>query len=303
MILPSFGSRALQGDNHGTLQANLEDEDFRPHDEGMDDDDDPPPPTRDEVRKILQVHHRNTATQDKENSRPRSLLDRQPGAERLDFDDPLQQRPSGRPPTDGNQSDPSQDEGFQTQQNVPDRNGTIELSHKRKQPPTAAMGRDPKRPPLQPVQIDPTARSEETDTEDGDPLHNQLIDQQLQPSPRRTQQRTAWSREETKVLTRLIEVWGCSWTLIKSHDTRNVLFRRDQVALKDKARNIYFNLLKWGPVPAHELSFTDCYRRKMPIDALPRNFTSITLKTMDKDRLLSYGVVVPKPPAEGDEDE
>lgn len=58
------------------------------------------------------------------------------------------------------------------------------------------------------------------------------------------QRRTPWTDEETGTLHDLITTHGVSWSLLKSLDSEGVLVNRDQVALKDKARNMYIDYLK-----------------------------------------------------------
>lgn len=66
---------------------------------------------------------------------------------------------------------------------------------------------------------------------------------------KRTKERTAWSEEEEKKLVELIGLYGCRWSLIE-HEASELFAKRGQVALKDKARNIKFALLKSGlPLP------------------------------------------------------
>jgi hypothetical protein len=64
--------------------------------------------------------------------------------------------------------------------------------------------------------------------------------------PKKPQIRKAWTDEETETLIELIEELGTSWKLLKDRDRRDksILSSRDQVALKDKARNIKFDFLK-----------------------------------------------------------
>ena len=62
--------------------------------------------------------------------------------------------------------------------------------------------------------------------------------------PRKTQSRKPWTDEETETLIQLIEDEGISWSRLKDKDKKKILKHRDQVALKDKARNIKFDFLK-----------------------------------------------------------
>lgn len=63
--------------------------------------------------------------------------------------------------------------------------------------------------------------------------------------PKKVQSRKPWTDEETDSLIRLIEIYGTSWKLLKERDKKEVLIDRDQVALKDKARNIKLDFLKY----------------------------------------------------------
>ena len=61
------------------------------------------------------------------------------------------------------------------------------------------------------------------------------------------QVRKGWTDEETQRLLELIIEFGTSWALLKSEDfaAGNILESRDQVALKDKARNMKMDYLKY----------------------------------------------------------
>lgn len=61
---------------------------------------------------------------------------------------------------------------------------------------------------------------------------------------REPQIRRPWTNEETEALIELIGEYGTSWTFLKQRDEQERLKRRDQVALKDKARNMKFDFLK-----------------------------------------------------------
>lgn len=66
--------------------------------------------------------------------------------------------------------------------------------------------------------------------------------------PKKVQVRTPWSAEETERLIDLIGLHGLSWSRLKKMDEHHVggqLFRlRDQIGLKDKARNLKLDYLK-----------------------------------------------------------
>ena len=66
---------------------------------------------------------------------------------------------------------------------------------------------------------------------------------------KKVQSRKAWTDQETEALMNLIEEHGTSWTLLKAIDSheqtgKHILKHRDQVALKDKARNMKLDYLK-----------------------------------------------------------
>ncbi|KAL9608562.1 MAG: hypothetical protein Q9167_006623 [Letrouitia subvulpina] len=94
---------------------------------------------------------------------------------------------------------------------------------------------------------------------------------QVQAKP--IQSRTPWSHLETETLLDLIEEYGLSWSSLKVIDGRNknVLANRDQVALKDKARNMKFDYLKVGT-------------------AMPLNFAEISLNKAQIQKLESLGI-------------
>jgi hypothetical protein len=55
--------------------------------------------------------------------------------------------------------------------------------------------------------------------------------------------KTPWTQEETDALQRGMEIFGNDWKAIKDHFSQ-VLHRRSNVNLKDRARNIKRKLLK-----------------------------------------------------------
>ncbi|KAJ9238500.1 hypothetical protein DTO169E5_4700 [Paecilomyces variotii] len=86
--------------------------------------------------------------------------------------------------------------------------------------------------------------------------------------------RRRWSNEENERLIYLIENYGVSWATLKRKDDvmedGPKLEDRDQVQLKDRARNIKIEYIRNG----YEL---------------PRNFDKVTLKKTDIDRLRAIG--------------
>jgi hypothetical protein len=62
-------------------------------------------------------------------------------------------------------------------------------------------------------------------------------------APKGPQQRLRWSEDETDTLINLIDRYGCSWSRILEKGRGMFAESRDQVALKDKARNLKVELL------------------------------------------------------------
>ena len=65
---------------------------------------------------------------------------------------------------------------------------------------------------------------------------------------KKPQSRKAWTDKETEALIDLISEHGTSWALLKTIDEKNggkKLASRDQIALKDKARNMKLDFLKY----------------------------------------------------------
>ena len=76
---------------------------------------------------------------------------------------------------------------------------------------------------------------------------NQSARQRMAVVTKPPQSRSAWTGPETDVLYNLITEHGTSWKLLKEKDKAQggVLKARDQVALKDKARNMKMDYLKY----------------------------------------------------------
>lgn len=102
---------------------------------------------------------------------------------------------------------------------------------------------------------------------------NQISKNLTRLNPPKPQTRTKWSTLEENHLISLIEEIGCSWTRIKKLDEERdqILVLRDQVGLKDKARNMKFDYLKAGV-------------------QLPDNFEHVALNARQKAKLRELGV-------------
>ena len=230
-------------------------EEFNPSIPAEGEEDDGPPPSERGIRHIHDLQERQNAYQNKENRAPRSFLSRQPDARRVDFDDPSQ--PTGSTARrSGMLSSPSQDSGFQTQADVPQRDRDVPPSRKRRRDGDPER-LTPSRRPLQPVRLTTATRpaQEPLDREDEETrdIQEYAIVSQMAREVTRAQQvqngrkpRKPWSEREVAFLTRYIEEYGCSWALIlrKDKDGPNVFQDRDQYALKDKARNMRFDYEK-----------------------------------------------------------
>lgn len=220
--------------------------------------------------------------------------------------------------------DVSEDEGFQEQ--ILPRNAALRriTNPPMKRPatgPAKAPGRSPKKVRLQEPgdsrnQASANARNEEPpapsrsqtviqDDDDDRPAPTQMDEYkaanaaakerkafQLKP----TQIRTPWTEEETERLIALIVKHGASWKSLKQEDKiwegGALLEKRDQVALKDKARNIKMDYLKF----VHDLEtilhklIAQCRSTRW----LPKNFYRIPISRIHIERLRSDNIIYDK---------
>ena len=212
---------------------------------------------------------------------PRKLIDRQPNAQRVEWEDPgfSQDVASNSTGTkrdhataiegDDIELDPSQDEGFQEDNRNPDI-AAKRMSMPAGRPKRAAQGqRAPRKARNSQAQRQAQSQADNDDlgtavnnyNQAGNPPPSTLDVYQAShdraltvtaSQPKKVQVRKAWTDEETQTLLELIEEHGTSWRLLKDVDKNNgaVLEGRDQVALKDKARNMKLDFLKFVQTPA-----------------------------------------------------
>ena len=195
------------------------------------------------------------------------IMDRQPGAHRVTFDSQSFQDMPGS--SRGTKRDfqaavedavadeleePSQDQGFQQDAR------TFDVAARRGRKP--ATGRGPPRrtkkarQATEPTPVTETPDQPEPSAQDDGTVPQSTFGAYQQSKsraqeftasqPKKVQVRKAWTDEETGLLLDLIEEHGTSWRLLKQIDQENnfVLRDRDQVALKDKARNMKLDFLK-----------------------------------------------------------
>lgn len=227
------------------------------------------------------------------------FIDAQNNAERVEWSQATQQRSSALPQTsqtrrgkrraqaieEDEEVEATQDQGFERDERVID-------ERRRRKAPTAAR-RDPiQRSPAKRVRI---AQSEDADYNPSPQLDSEEEERlatatAVPPSSAidysaikamakdftrlkapKVQTRTRWTQVEESYLLDAIVEHGCSWARIKDQDKEGVLGGRDQVSLKDKARNMKFDFLKSGV-------------------ALPENFENVPLKTTQKEKLMELGI-------------
>jgi hypothetical protein len=225
----------------------------------------------------MQLHKEYHAEQNKENQPaspqrdrrrhpPRAFIDPQPDAERIHFSDesppPEEQPASPRPMTsqtrdgtDDEVPDPSSDEGFQ--QDIPLVPPGISPTKILKRSAATTLHSSPKRVRVA-VGDEESAQEPERvapSTDDSNPPSALQLYKEVNQAarsmtnalrPKLPQQRVPWSEEEIDRLIELIEEHGTSWSRLKKIDEKSghILANRDQVALKDKARNMKFDFMK-----------------------------------------------------------
>lgn len=178
----------------------------------------------------------------------RSMYDRDPFAVRI-------------PSIDG--SDTSSDDGFQRQakpSNAATQRRLISATKRPASKPASIQRRSPKKARVQEDtgayvpdgNADVTGEQQEIEV----PLSqaygsytraNESAKQKTAVGTKPPQKRSAWTSAETDMLLYLITEHGTSWKLLKEKDNSkdHVLEARDQVALKDKARNMKMDYLKY----------------------------------------------------------
>ncbi|KAL8807421.1 MAG: hypothetical protein Q9182_000760 [Xanthomendoza sp. 2 TL-2023] len=206
-------------------------------------------------------------------TRKGKFIDAQPGAERVAWEsqDPQSSLPSTsrqeavqhtQDQDSESQSEPSEDEGFQQDKRQ------VTRTKKRNAAPrddgANPLGSSPakrarhvqERPP--PAEADTLGSTLERHDNLNEPPRPSQIEvyrevnssakHRVASQPKKPQTRTPWSEEETSRLQELIEEYGISWKLLKELDAEHArgaeLKDRDQVALKDKARNMKMDYLK-----------------------------------------------------------
>ena len=190
-------------------------------------------------------------------TKKRHLIDRQPNAKRLA---PVDSQGSG---SNGEQSDTdalSQDAGFQPSHqpaNLPSRSA-IRSHDKRTATEARTVRRSPSRRPQ--FQASPRRNNQEPAAssarllQEHQSLSSQVLYRQMKENakiivasqqPKRVQTRKPWSELEIDTLLNLIRENGISYAHLKNIDgPQGILKARDQVALKDKARNMKMDFLK-----------------------------------------------------------
>lgn len=251
----------------------LHEDDWRQQ-EADDEDDGSPLASEAKIREIgSQVYRMSTQRQaesNKENievpmsqpdqssasGRQRHFIDAQPGAHKVHFDDSQDSRGNDQ----GTQmSDVSADVGFQdapglSREVILTRRGQKPASKRSAEDPVVLQRVSPKKTRVQ----EPSSSRHLSHTQDRpadepepSPLYEEVRSAHAAARERNTimekpkQMRKPWSQDEITTLVELIAEYGVSWSLLMKQDNEKVLWKRDQVALKDKARNIKMDFLKY----------------------------------------------------------
>lgn len=203
---------------------------------------------KENIGEIPESQHNKTAKQ-------RSMNDPDPLAERVS--------PIDRQDSNSEENGGSADEGFQFQ--AESSNAAIQRRYKpaTKRPavePARLQRRSPKKVRLQEnmdahilngsanvVRDEPETELPLSQVHEGIVSANQSAKQKMAMVKKPPQRRSAWTVAETDTLHHLITEYGTSWKLLKDQDLMedHVLEARDQVALKDKARNMKMDFLKY----------------------------------------------------------
>ena len=196
-------------------------------------------------------------SQQNRSAKKRSIYDRDPLAEKIA---PIDSQDSDH---NGSEVEISSDEGFQLQAGSSNaaRQRRLKPATKRPAPePARLKRRSPKKVRVQENidvhTIDDRTEVARDEQEVGLPLSqafdeyervNKSAKQKMAAVTKPPQSRSTWTGVETDMLHYLITEHGTSWRLLKNEDRDqgHVLEARDQVALKDKARNMKMDYLKY----------------------------------------------------------
>ena len=201
--------------------------------------------------------HQNPTT------KPRTFIDTQDGRTRVEFDDPSQPAPNivssshSAPPADWSSSPvPTQDAGFEQDERP--------VTNARRRPASSSVVSPNKRARTEfaseaeqtQSSSAPAAGSTSSAAQQAGPATLSVrgtavkAPQAASPSSLLPEFETfkgvrrAWSARETRYLINEIEAVGCKWSTIKDRDVAGILAHRDQVGLKDKARNLKIEYLR-----------------------------------------------------------
>ena len=238
------------------------------HQEADDEEDEPLPALEreEEVRRdrVLALRDQNEAESNKENivetqtnlqppSGQRRLIDRQENATRIVWESQDTGSNQNASPADLDEED-----DFQQQQppaNASSRRSLKSSNKRTATEPPRSQGPSPKKVRIQAAN-GARAQSIAQDRQSSRPPASQ-VEEYLAANAaakerkawqvRPPQVRKPWTEEETERLLELIEEHGTSWALLKTEDfgAGHILESRDQVALKDKARNMKLDYLKY----------------------------------------------------------
>lgn len=266
-------SSALANDSNGQVWLADQDDNWPPEEnEEEEEDPDLAMTERENAQRQLAYREQKEAENNKENEIPESQRITTAKNRSIYAPDPLAIRVS---PIHGSDSDNESreseigsDDDFQTQEvssNAVTQRGLKPATKRPAAKPATIQRRSPKK-----------ARREDTLAHTSDENSDVARDQQETEAPRSQaydtyvranesaklnmalgtkppQKRNAWTGAETDMLHHLITEYGTSWALLKQHDEQvpggrddeTVLGARDQGALKDKARNMKMDYLKY----------------------------------------------------------
>lgn len=220
------------------------------------------------------LHHGKDSALGK--AKPRAFVDPQDTAERVPWDEsqqPTQQAQAARNSKkqarsaveEEEMADPSEDESFQHNNRPVDvrtrRNVAPTARRRAPAPATQSPSRRQRSPqgedydedgheddelPNRSYRADPPSRSQAKVAEEQRRVNQTAKKKVRTKAPLKVQTRRPWTEDETLTLIEYIMEHGTSWALIKKldEDDNDILEGRDQIALKDKARNIKTDYLK-----------------------------------------------------------
>ena len=208
-----------------------------------------------QIRQIEKQNKENMLTRNNRNS----FIDPQPSAQKVEWDDISQQSKGTEPPKSfqvpRGQKWPRKalfDEGTSSEDDAFEQGDRSQVPSRRRPQPgksretSVVQQRIPTSKTTKPLNEQEEAKESFAKASQYKLINHAAKESLARNLPKQPQVRRPWSNEEVQALMEYMDEYGCSWAAIKAADSENnILERRSQVDLKDKARNMKYDYLRY----------------------------------------------------------